>query len=145
MAGAKDGVCMNGWVILRVALGVFFLSQAFTKLSWFLDPSPLSGVLAAWLQQSTSWNRWYLEGVAMPGVPVFARAVAAAEIATGLALLTGRYVRPIALAACLMVLNFHVASGALFQVRIFTNAYGLPVLGGLLAIAAHKAAGAEKQ
>jgi hypothetical protein len=34
-----------------------------------------------------------------------------------------------------MVLNFHVASGALFQYRFLTNGFGLPVLGGLLALA----------
>ena len=34
-----------------------------------------------------------------------------------------------------MVLNFHVASGALFRTDFVTNGYGLPVLGGLLALA----------
>ena len=34
-----------------------------------------------------------------------------------------------------MVLNFHFASGILFEYRYLTNGYGLPVLGGLLALA----------
>ena len=34
-----------------------------------------------------------------------------------------------------MVLNFHFASGVMFQYSYLTNGYGLPVLGGLLALA----------
>jgi hypothetical protein len=34
-----------------------------------------------------------------------------------------------------MALNFHVASGALFQYSFLTNGYGLPVLGSTLALA----------
>jgi uncharacterized membrane protein YphA (DoxX/SURF4 family) len=126
---------MNGSLILRVALGVFFLAQALTKLSWILDSGPLVAVLTTWLQQATSWNRWYLEGFALPAAPVFARLVAAGEMLTAVALVSGVCVRPAALAALVMVLNFHVASGALFQPRVLNNAFVLPVLGSLLAIA----------
>jgi hypothetical protein len=34
-----------------------------------------------------------------------------------------------------MVLNIHFASGLIFQYGFLTNGYGLPVLGGLLALA----------
>lgn len=34
-----------------------------------------------------------------------------------------------------MTLNFHVASGAIFVLGFFTNGYGLPVVGALLALA----------
>ena len=34
-----------------------------------------------------------------------------------------------------MVLNFHVANGNLFKYQYLTNGFGLPVLGGLLALA----------
>ena len=37
--------------------------------------------------------------------------------------------------ALLMVLNFHVASGAIFKYAFLTNGFGLPVMGGLLALA----------
>ena len=40
-----------------------------------------------------------------------------------------------AVLALLMVLNFHFASGVMFQYSYLTNGYGLPVLGGLLALA----------
>jgi hypothetical protein len=57
------------------------------------------------------------------------------ELATAVALITGAYARLAAALAFLMVLNFHFASGLLFEYRYLTNAYGLPVLGGLLALA----------
>jgi uncharacterized membrane protein YphA (DoxX/SURF4 family) len=68
-------------------------------------------------------------------VIVFARLVIFGELATGVSLLLGAYTRYAAIAAFLMVLNIHFASGALFQYRVLTNGYGLPVLGGLLALA----------
>jgi hypothetical protein len=34
-----------------------------------------------------------------------------------------------------MVLNFHFASGIIFRSSFLTNGYGLPVLGGLIALA----------
>jgi len=58
-----------------------------------------------------------------------------AALAVGVALLLGAYTRPAAALAVLMVLNFHFASGVIFQYSYLTNGYGLPVLGGLLALA----------
>ena len=66
---------------------------------------------------------------------MFARLVLFGELATGTALILGAYARYAAIAAFLMVLNIHFASGALFQYRFLTNGFGLPVLGGLLALA----------
>jgi uncharacterized membrane protein YphA (DoxX/SURF4 family) len=57
------------------------------------------------------------------------------ELVAGAALVVGFWTRLAAAAAFLMVLNFHVASGAIFQYRFLTNGFGLPVLGGLLALA----------
>ena len=66
---------------------------------------------------------------------MFARLVPIGEMVGGAALLLGIWPRLAAAAAFLMVLNFHVASGAIFQYRFLTNGFGLPVLGGLLALA----------
>ena len=40
-----------------------------------------------------------------------------------------------ALVAVFFAFNFHVAAGTLFHYSFLTNAYGLPVLGGTLALA----------
>ena len=49
------------------------------------------------------------------------------------ALIIGLWTPAVATVAFLMVLNFHVASGALFRYAFLTNGYGLPVLAGTLA------------
>ncbi len=126
----------RGLAVLRILLGVFFLFEASGKTTWLLDTAPLSGTLNTWLQGANPTSRWYLETVCLPGVAAFARLVPLGEAAAGLALVAGAYTRLAAFMALLMVLNFHVASGAIFTYGFFTNAFGLPVMGGLLALAA---------
>ncbi len=125
----------RGLTALRLFLGVFFLFEGLGKIGWLMDPSPLTAQLTGYLQTANQWNRGYLETVCIPGAAVFARLVLFGELATGTALLLGAYTRYAAIAAFLMVLNIHFASGAIFQYRFLTNGFGLPVLGGLLALA----------
>jgi uncharacterized membrane protein YphA (DoxX/SURF4 family) len=123
-----------GLAILRILLGVFFLFQGISKIRWLIDSRPLGAQLAQFMSTATPLNRWYLERL-LPGLPVFARLVVFGELLTGLALMTGFWTRMVAGLALLMVLNFHVAGGTLFQYAFLTNGYGLPVLGSLLALA----------
>ncbi len=125
----------RGLTALRLFLGVFFLFEGIGKIGWLMDPSPLSTQLAGYLQSANQWNRAYLEAVCIPLAPLFARLVLFGELATGLSFVLGAYARYAAIAAFLMVLNIHFASGTIFQYRFLTNGYGLPVLGGLLALA----------
>lgn len=127
----------TGLVIIRVCLGVFFLFEGLSKFGWFADAGVLNGRLAGWLAdaQIGSASRWYLEHVAMRGTAIFARVVPLAELAAGVALITGAWTRTAAILAFLMVLNFHVASGALFKYAFLTNGYGLPVLAATLGLA----------
>lgn len=129
--GEHAGVAI---LILRVSLGVFFLFKAAGKIPWILDASILTGRLEFWLQEATAANRWYLELV-LPGADVFSRVVPMAELGTAAALLSGFWMRPVALAAFIMVLSFHVATAAIFESGFLVDGSGLPVLGGLLALA----------
>lgn len=126
-----------GLTVIRILIGVFFIFEALSKASWLLDAGILAGRLTGWLNDSPpgSASRWYLEHVAMHGIGVFARLVPLGELAAGLALVTGVWTRPAALLAFLMVLNFHLASGALFKYAFLTNGYGLPVLAATLGLA----------
>ena len=124
-----------GLTTLRILLGVFFIFEAVNKLAWLADGGILTKQLQEWLSNAVPSTRWYLETVAIPGAPVFARLVMLGELALGVGLLLGVWVRVAALLGLLMVLNFHFASGRVFQYAILTNGYGLPVLGGLLALA----------
>jgi len=125
----------RGLTVLRLFLGVFFLFEGIGKIGWLMDPSPLTTQLTGYLESANQWNRAYLETVCLPGAAVFARLVLFGELATGVSFILGAYARYAAIAACLMVLNFHVASGVIFEYRYLTNGYGLPVLGGLIALA----------
>jgi uncharacterized membrane protein YphA (DoxX/SURF4 family) len=125
----------TGLVALRVFLGVFFLAEFYGKLRWLINSEGLSHSLNEWAKNANSWNTWYLHHVALPYVEVFARLVPLGELSIAIALLAGVFTRPAAILGFLMVLNFHFASGAIFRFDFLSNGYGLPVLGGLLALA----------
>ena len=127
----------TGLTVLRMCLGVFFLFEGIGKLSWLMNGSILAGRLNGWLADAAagSTSRWYLEHVAIPGAAVFARMVPLGELAAGLALLLGFWTPLAAFLAFVMVMNIHVASGALFTYAFLTNGYGLPVVGSTLALA----------
>jgi uncharacterized membrane protein YphA (DoxX/SURF4 family) len=123
-----------GLRLLSLALGVFFLFMGLDKVGWFGDPGLLTRQLREWLGHAPAPSRWYLQTIAIPGAPVFARLVLAAELAVGAALLCGFQVRLAALVGLVMVLNFHFAMGVLLRYSYLWNGYGPPVLGGLLAL-----------
>ncbi len=127
----------TGLTIIRIALGVFFLFEGLNKYQWLMDSSILAGRFSHWLADAAagSPSRWYLEHVAIPGTVVFARLVPLGEIAAGVALIAGIWTPLAAFLAFVMVLNIHVASGALFTYAMLTNGYGLPVLGSTLGLA----------
>jgi len=120
--------------VLSVALGVFLLFMGLDKLEWVTDSGILLRQLEEWRGMVRPPARWYLDAIAIPGAPVFARIVVLAELAAGTALLLGVKVRVAAGLALLMVINFHVAADVIFRYSYLTNGYGLPVVGGLLAL-----------
>lgn len=120
---------------LALMLGVFFIFNSLDKLAWFTDSGILARRLQEWLQDAPPSTRWYIETVAAPGVPLFARVVPLAEFSTGVALIVGFWTRLAAALAFLMVANFHVARGLFYDWEFLLDGVGLPVLGGLLALA----------
>jgi uncharacterized membrane protein YphA (DoxX/SURF4 family) len=126
-----------GWGLtaLRLCLGVFFLFMGVGKLGWFTSSARLRDQLTGWAESAPALSRAYIETVCLPGVEVFARVVPLSELAVGVAFLLGGYTRLAAAMGLLMILNFHFASGIMFTYGYLTNGYGLPVLGGLLALA----------
>jgi uncharacterized membrane protein YphA (DoxX/SURF4 family) len=121
--------------ILSLALGVFLIFMALDKIGWLTDGTILVSRLQEWRGMARPPARWYIDTIALPGAPVFARVVVLAELAAGTALLLGTKVRLAAALAFLMVFNFHFAADLIFRYSYLTNAYGLPILGGLLALA----------
>lgn len=127
-----------GLVIVRIALGVFFLFEGISKIPWLTNGDLLTDTLTSWPFEAPALSRFYLETVAIPAAPLFARLVPLAELGTGICLLLGFRTRLVAILAFLMVLNFHFASGALFRFDFLTNGYALPVLGGLAGLFVHR-------
>jgi uncharacterized membrane protein YphA (DoxX/SURF4 family) len=127
----------SGLTIVRMCLGVFFIFEGIGKLTWLTNASILAGRFNGWLGEAAvgSTSRWYLEHVAIPGTAVFARLVPLGELAAGVALLVGFWTPLAAFLAFAMVMNIHVASGALFKWAFLTNGYGLPVVGSTLGLA----------
>ena len=120
---------------VSVALGVCLIFVGLDKIDWLTEDGCLMGRLQEWREAARPLPRWYLENVALPGAPVFARLIPIAELAAGSALVLGFKVRLAAALALLMVLNFHFASDIIYRYDYLINAYGLPILGGLLALA----------
>jgi uncharacterized membrane protein YphA (DoxX/SURF4 family) len=125
-----------GLRVLAVLLGVFFIGMCSSKIAWLTNSSILQQKFETiFLPKAPPIVRWYLETVCIPGAPLFARLVPLGELAAGLALIFGFWTRMAAIAAFLMVLNFHFATSAFWSIDFLRDGTGLPVLGGLLAIA----------
>jgi len=132
--GATGSLAGAALVVLRVSLGVFMIAKGLDKLAWFVHPNLLAVKLDAFLEKATPANRWWVT-LLIPGVAVFARLVPFGELAAGLSLIVGRFTRLAAILAFLMILNFHLATGAMFHWNFPSDGQAFPVLGGLLAIA----------
>lgn len=130
-SGGVQGTALRA---LSICSGVFLLFMGIDKIGWFTDSGPLLSRLQEWRSAAPGPSRWYLDTIAIPGAPVFARLVVLGELAAGVALIVGFRIRLAAALALLMILNFHFASDVMFRYAYLTNAYGLPVIGGLLAL-----------
>jgi len=124
-----------GLRVISLAMGVFFLFMGLDKVGWLMDGSLLTAELRDWLTRAPPLSRWYLETIAIPGAPVFARLVLVGELAVAVSLLLGVYVRTASVIGIFMVLNFHVGMGVALRWDYLWNAYGPPVLGSLLGLA----------
>lgn len=131
----SGGACALGLRIVAVALGLFFVFNGIDKLAWFADSGILAARLRGWLEQAAPSTRWYIETVAVPGVPLFARLIPLAELSAGAALIVGFWTRLAASVALLMVANFHLARGFIHDPEFLIDGTGFPVLGALLALA----------
>ena len=120
--------------VLGVAIGLFFLFNGLDKRTWFLDSSILSERLDGWVENAAPSVSWYIETLAAPGIPLFARLVPLAELLAGAALIVGFWTRLAAFLALMMVVNFDFARGMFHSGEFLTDGVGFPVVGGLLAL-----------
>jgi uncharacterized membrane protein YphA (DoxX/SURF4 family) len=124
-----------GLRVLAFMLGVFLVFNGLDKAAWLTDSGIFEERLRGWFEEAPPVTRWYIETVAMPGVPLFARLVPVTELATGASLILGFWTRLAATVAFVMVANLHVARGFMLEPDFLIDGTGFPVLGGLLALA----------
>lgn len=132
---AKANSLAGGLRALSLIIGTFLIFMGLGKTAWLTDSDFLLWQLQQWREIAPAASRWYLETVAIPGVPPLARLVPLGELAAGTALVFGFRARLAAGVALLMILNFHFASGIMFTYGYLINGYGLPVIGSLVALA----------
>jgi uncharacterized membrane protein YphA (DoxX/SURF4 family) len=123
-----------GLRVLAVMLGVFFIFMGLNKIAWLTDGSILAQRFQDILKTASPGTRWYIETIAIPGTPLFARLVPLAELSAGVALIVGFWIRLAAAMAFVMVLNFHFAIDSFSHYEFLRDGTGPPVLGGLLAL-----------
>src|ERR1700741_5175041 len=121
--------------VLSVAMGVFLIFMGLDKIGWLTDSTILTRRLQQWHGTVRPLARWYLDTIALPGAPVFARVVPLAELSAGAALILGIQARLAAALAIPPGVNFHIASHDIFKYGSLMTAYGPPVLGSLLTLA----------
>jgi uncharacterized membrane protein YphA (DoxX/SURF4 family) len=133
---ASTAAASVGLRLLAIAIGVFFLGMCSSKIAWFTNSDILLQKFQhIFLPKAPPIVRWYLETVCIPGTPLFARLVPLGELVAGFALILGFWTRMTAVAALLMVLNFHFATSAFWSVDFLRDGTGFPLVGGLLALA----------
>ena len=76
----------GGLRVLSLFMGVFLISMGLGKLGWLMDSSFLVAELRGWWGSAPALSRWYIDTVAIPGAPLFARLVLFGELASGAAL-----------------------------------------------------------
>ncbi|HEY5619536.1 MAG TPA: DoxX family membrane protein [Vicinamibacterales bacterium] len=130
-SGAPSAAALR---LLSFMLGLFFVFNGLEKVAWFTDSGILGGRLDEWLENAPPLVRWYIETMAAPGVPLFARIVPLAELSTGAALIVGFWTRLAAFLALMMVANLNFARGMFHSGEFLTDGVGFPVTGALLAL-----------
>jgi hypothetical protein len=131
-SGGAGGI---GLRVLAISLGVFSVFVGVGTLAWLTDTGPLSQRFGEWHDHATPAARWYIETLIVPGAPLFARLVPLAAFLIGGGLLLGFWIRLAASLAFVLVLNFHFVAGSFTQWEFLRDGTGLPLLGGLLALA----------
>ena len=130
-AGGSSAAALR---VLGFALGLFFVFNGLDKAAWLLDSAILDDRLDGWLENAPPTVRWYIETLAAPAVPLFARIVPVAELLAGAALILGFWTRLAAFLALMMVTNFNFARGMFHSGEFLTDGVGFPVVGALLAL-----------
>ena len=113
--------------LLRIATGISLLGPGLNKLGWFAHPA-LEPVLANWAQHAPNGLVVRYLHLVTPHHAGLARIAAVGELGLGTLLVLGFFTPVAALLAVIMVAQFHLASGAIFQPSYLMGQNGLVYL-----------------
>ena len=94
---------------LRIFVGYFYLQEASSKAQGeYLVQPQLAGMVNEWLNKGMlpQWYQNWLEAIVVPYWQVFAYLATVGQVLLGISFLAGFLVRPMALIAALISLNF---------------------------------------
>lgn len=134
-AAAAETPRWSAFRVLGIGVGVFFIAMAMNKVQWLSQPDLLLNRFVKWAPVATAPVRWYLQHVAIPAAPLLARAIPIGEFSVGVAFILGIAVRPAAILALFLVLNFHFGTSAFFAWEFLRDGTGPPLLAALIAMA----------
>jgi uncharacterized membrane protein YphA (DoxX/SURF4 family) len=120
--------------VLRICVGLFFVSMGLDKIEWLHDAQPLIEDLNRFLRRSSGIQSWYLEHVAIPYAAVWARLIFLGETLIGISLLLGLLTQLSSGVGIFMVGNFHLANGRIPTPSFFQDAYAIVLLACLTVI-----------
>ncbi|UCH62762.1 MAG: DoxX family protein [Fidelibacterota bacterium] len=123
-------------LFLRLALGLFWIDHGLDKATGgWLTENKLKTHLTKTSLTATGAPKVYLKHFAIPVSGVLRYLVTLGELAVGLALLAGFWMKPASWGAVFMVLNFKFAGGSFQNLDFIGDAYLFPLLVATLAAA----------
>ncbi len=108
-------------LLLRLVLGALFLNGGVEKYQegWLTNSEPLHGSLSAFEKTAVGFHRTYLQRVALPYDGLWSKFICAGEVALGVSLLLGCFVRLSTFIGLLYLLNLYAANGTLYSLKFF--------------------------
>ncbi|HTX19791.1 MAG TPA: DoxX family membrane protein [Bacteroidota bacterium] len=123
------------WIaFLRIVVGLFFVGQGINKLDWYPSSEFLKTSLDRYAQNAPPLTVWYQNHVAYPGIEVWTRMIPTGEMLIGIALVLGLLTLPTLIIALALVINYHLANGALFSNHLISDPFGLLLIANLIVL-----------
>jgi uncharacterized membrane protein YphA (DoxX/SURF4 family) len=129
----------QGLALVRIGFGLYFLSQAISKLTtgWMTSPDTLvNNFLSRAVQGGAEpYYKPFLEGVVIPDGLLFSQLVALGELAVAISLILGLFTRLGALVVAWLTLNYMLMKGLLNNAGSIDRLYFLVAIVFILASA----------
>lgn len=103
----------RGLALLRIAFGLYFLSQVYSKIEqhWFTSADPMTKFIQGNLPHSAHGYKSFLTGTVLPHAGTFSQLVFIGELVVGLSLTLGLFTRVGAIVGIVLNLNYMLCRG----------------------------------